>query len=207
MNIKDVPSPIDFHDAAQARAWVEDTVNRRPARPRFFRAFADALNGIGRAPLRILEIGSGPGHLASVLLSECEIARYVALDFSAAMGELAKAHLGAAADQVEFLQRDFRNPDWNAGLKDFDAAVTMQAAHETRHRLRLVPLLRQIRDCLKRGNLFLYCDHYAPPPPLPGNRELYFERGEQSTALHMAGFGFVERLLEEDGMALYRAEA
>jgi hypothetical protein len=37
----DVPSPIDFHDPVQARAWVEDTVKRRPYRPRFFAAFAE----------------------------------------------------------------------------------------------------------------------------------------------------------------------
>ena len=31
---EDVPSPIDFHDRAQALAWVERTERERPHRPR-----------------------------------------------------------------------------------------------------------------------------------------------------------------------------
>ena len=56
----DVPSPIDFHDPVQARAWVQDTIRRRPYRPRFFAAFASALNERFDKPLDILELGSGP---------------------------------------------------------------------------------------------------------------------------------------------------
>src|SRR5688500_13553429 len=110
----DVDSPIDFHEPGQARAWVETTIKGRPARPEFFAAFAAALKTHSRGPLRILELGSGPGHLAARLLAECHITRYVALDFSKAMHDLAREHLGSAASRVEFVQRDFRRPDWIA---------------------------------------------------------------------------------------------
>jgi hypothetical protein len=62
MTFTDVPSPVDFRDIAEARAWVEHTVDSRPWRPQFFEAFAKALNHHFRRPLSVLELGSGPGH-------------------------------------------------------------------------------------------------------------------------------------------------
>jgi len=100
-----VPSPVDFHDPAQARAWEEWTVAGKPWRPQFFAAFAAALNvaNPARVPLAILEIGSGPGHLAGQILRDCLVRRYVALDFSAAMHGLARARLTTFLDRVEFV--------------------------------------------------------------------------------------------------------
>jgi len=58
---EDVPIRVDFRDAATARAWIEETRVKRPARPRFFAAFCEAL--VASPKPRILELGSGPGHL------------------------------------------------------------------------------------------------------------------------------------------------
>jgi len=63
--IKAVPSPIDFADVAQARAWVADTVRRRPGRLQFGPAFAAALNACFNT-IRVVELGSG--HLADAIL-------------------------------------------------------------------------------------------------------------------------------------------
>ena len=64
--IKAVPSPIDFADVAQVRAWVADTVRRRPSRPRFCPALA--LNAYFDDPIRVVELDSGSGHLADGIL-------------------------------------------------------------------------------------------------------------------------------------------
>src|SRR5690242_11363302 len=134
MKPRDVPSPINFHDPAQARAWMERTARVRPWRPEFFAAFSAALRTRGSHPLRILELGSGPGQLAAAVLRTCNVSQYVALDFSFVMHELAREQLGALAGKVRFVKRDFRLPNWNAGLGKFDAVLTLQASHETRHR-------------------------------------------------------------------------
>ncbi len=205
MNSRDVPSPINFHKPAQARAWMEHTARKRPWRPEFFRAFAAALNARFVYPLRILELGSGPGQLAAAILKDCRVSQYVALDFSGAMHTLAREQLGHAARRVQFIQRDFRTPAWNAGLGKFDAVLTLQAAHETRHCDRLPQLLCQTRASLKRGGVLLYCDHYrsgALKNPL-----LYLERNAPPRALQDAGFAHIERILDKGGMALYRAIA
>jgi len=202
MNPRDVPSPIDFHDPAQARAWMERTAAIRPWRPEFFHAFSVALNAYSSHPLRILELGSGPGQLAATVLKNCRVSQYVALDFSAAMHDLAREQLGPLAAKVKFVERDFRKPEWNAALGKFDALLTLQAAHETRHRDRLPDLLQRMRASLKAGGLLLYCDHYRGTLKNP---VLYLERQQQPRKLRAAGFVRVERLLDKGGMALYSA--
>lgn len=198
----DVPSPIDFHDPVQARDWEQQTIARRPARPRFFAAFVGALNRHSAQPCTVLELGSGPGHLAEAILQGCAVRRYVALDFAQPMHDLARQRLGALAAPVAFVQRDFRSPDWPDGLGRFDAVLTMQAAHETRHRRRLPALLAGMRRCLVPGGVLLFCDHYAGPGK---HADLYLPAADQGPALQAAGFTTVEPLLDEAGMALYAA--
>lgn len=196
----DVPIRVDFRDAETARAWIEDTRIKRPYRPRFFAAFCAAL--ASRPRLRVLELGSGPGQLAREILVHCDVQAYVALDFSPAMHELAAEHLGALASRVTFVTRDFREPAWPADLGAFDAVVTLQAAHEARHKRHLVPLLERARTVVAPGGVLLYADHYLTPDrKLPA---LVPARADQPLALERAGFVDVELRYEEGNMALWR---
>ena len=195
----DVPIRVDFRESATARTWVEDTRIKRPYRPRFFAAFCAAL--ALRPKLRILELGSGPGQLAREILVHCEVHSYVALDFSAAMHELAVEHLANLASRVTFVIRDFREPTWPDALGTFDAVVTLQAAHETRHKRHLVPLLERARTAVCPGGMLLYADHYlTPETKLPA---LAPARADQPLALERAGFVDVQLRYEEGNMALW----
>ena len=196
----DIPAGVDFHDPAHAQQWTDETPRKRPYRIHFFADICAALAG---PPRRVLELGSGPGHLAREILSRCAITEYIALDFSPVMHGLARAHLGPLADQVTFVTRDFRTPDWTAGLTDFDAVVTMQAVHETRHKRRALPLLTQARTVLCSGGRLLYCDHYFTEGKKVG---LTLDRDEQPAVLCAAGYGEIARLRDEGGMALYVAK-
>jgi SAM-dependent methyltransferase len=204
MTDRDVPSPIDFSDIAQARAWVVDTVVRRPSRPRFFETFASALNAHFEGPIRIAELGSGPGHLADAILRRCSVESYIALDLSTPMHEIAREHLGNLAAQVRFVVADFRNPAWVSDVGEVDALITMQAAHEVRHKNRLPLLLAQAHEAIRPGGVFLFSDHYAEPGTNK-NAELYVTRDEQLMLLARAGFAPVNRVHDEGGMALYVA--
>lgn len=204
-NSPDVPSPIDFHDLAQARAWVEDTVRRRPWRPRFFAAFAEAILAEDCAAPTVFELGSGPGHLAAALLGGCAIARYVAIDFSPAMHLIAKEHLGAAAERVNFCVRDFREDDWAAGLGPADAIVSNQAVHEVRHKDRQPALFASAHAALRPGGLFLICDHYWEAGVASKQVPLYLTKDEQLERLAQAGFGQLKVLHDEGGMRLISA--
>lgn len=198
--MSDLPSGVDFHDADAARNWVDDTRAKRPFRPRFFAAFCSLLR---RPALRILELGSGPGQLAREILTSCDVQQYVALDFSAAMHAIAAEHLGELAARATFETRDFRDPAWTHGLGPFDAVVTMQAAHETRHNRHLVPLLERARSVLAPGGVLLYADHYLTAGTKL--RDLYLARDDQGRALTSAGFTNVGLRHDEGNIALWSA--
>jgi SAM-dependent methyltransferase len=196
---EDVPIRIDFRDPATARTWIEETRIKRPYRPRFFAAFCAAL--ASRPKLRILELGSGPGQLAREILVHCDVHAYVALDFSPAMHEIAAEHLGELASRVTFVTRDFREPAWPDDLGTFDAIVTLQAAHETRHKRHLVPLLERARTVVAPGGVLLYADHYlTTETKLPA---LLPARADQPLALERAGFVDVQLRHEEGNMVLW----
>ncbi len=195
----DLPIRVDFRDPETARTWIEDTRIRRPYRPRFFAAFCAAL--ASRSKLRILELGSGPGQLAREILMHCDVHTYFALDFSAAMHAIAAAHLGELASRVTFVTRDFREPAWAANLGTFDALVTLQAAHETRHKRHLVPLLERARTVVAPGGVLLYADGYLTPETKLA--ALFATRADQPLALQHAGFVDVELRHEEGNMALW----
>ena len=133
--LADVPSPIDLRCMEDARQWAETAMSKRPWRTEFFTAFATVIGAesAGRA-CRVLELGSGPGFLAEHLLRSHVALNYVALDFSAAMHVLAAQRLGALANRVKLVERNFREAAWPEGLGQFNFVVTNQAVHELRHK-------------------------------------------------------------------------
>jgi ubiquinone/menaquinone biosynthesis C-methylase UbiE len=134
MMISDVPSPIDLRLMSDASEWEATAMGKRPWRTEFFAKFANELAAMQPTAARVLELGSGPGFLASTVLSQVSDLRMTLLDFSEAMHALARQRLGAMIDRVEFLVRSFKDPQWFRGLDDFDAVITNQAVHEMRHK-------------------------------------------------------------------------
>ncbi len=199
---EDVPIRVDHRDPATARAWLEDTRLRKPFRKNFRTAFCAALSP--QRQRRILELGSGPGELAREILLHCDVASYTALDWSQAMHDIATEHLGDLARRVSFVVRDFREPTWPEHLGMFDAVLTQQAVHETRHRRHALPLFQRARTLLVPGGLMLYCDGYLIDPQSP-LAALSLERADQPRALERAGFIDVRLLHDEGNLVLYSA--
>jgi trans-aconitate methyltransferase len=86
---QDVPSPLEFRDMVDARAWAA-TAEQRPGRNEILNRITQEAERLTRPGDRILELGSGPGFLAERLLRRLPDAHYTALDFSPAMHELAR---------------------------------------------------------------------------------------------------------------------
>lgn|GEM_PF-302570 len=201
----DVPSPINFHNLAEAEEWVINTKKKRPYRHDFFIAFAQEINANFKNPVTILEIGSGPGHLARHILENCNVKKYMLLDFSAPMNEIARNHLGNFANRATFLKRNFKAPDWYKNLEKVDIVVTLQAVHEVRHKKHIGNLFKQLRHVLREDGMLLYSDHYYTEDNRNKHPELYLTLDEQSAILTKSGFHDVELLLDKGEMALYRA--
>jgi cyclopropane fatty-acyl-phospholipid synthase-like methyltransferase len=171
-------------------------------RPEFFDTFARL---IGIDGVRVLELGSGPGFLADHLLRALPALRYVALDFSPAMHQLAAERLGERAARVTFVERSFREPAWVNGLGPFDVVVTNQAVHELRHKDYAATLHAQVRPLLAAGGSYLMCDHFLGEGGL-SNDQLYMTVAEQHDALMRGGFASAEAVLVKGGLALHRAQ-
>jgi len=200
----DVPSPIDFRLPSDAREWAATAMLRRPWRTEFFAQFASAIE-TGIIPVqRILDLGSGPGFLAEHLLNAFPAVTYVAVDFSAAMHQLAVERLGPLGARVQFVERDLRAPEWTEGLGSFECVVTIQAVHELRHKRHAPGLHQQVRGLLVPGGQYLVCDHFAGEGGMQNN-QLYMTVDEQHTTLIDAGFVEVSPLLIKSGFVLHQA--
>jgi ubiquinone/menaquinone biosynthesis C-methylase UbiE len=201
---EDVPSPIDLRLMRDAQEWEQTVMEKRPWRREFFACMSSEIAAATTPVTKILELGSGPGFLAQHLLQTLPKISYVMLDFSAAMHELARARLGKLGLHAEFLERDFKQPDWNDGLGEFDCVVTMQAVHELRHKRHAPGLHACVRELLAPGGFYLMCDHYHGTDGMQ-NDQLYMSIDEQKTALSAAEFSPVTLLMQKGGMTLYRA--
>jgi len=202
--INDVPMTLDFRIADKAREWAESAMSVRPWRAEFFAAFADVIaRTCAKQQCRVLELGSGPGFLAEHLLKAADLA-YVAVDFSAAMHELARQRLGALASRVQFIERSLLDANWGEGLGKFNFAVTHQAVHELRHKRYAPALHAQVRQLLLPGGRYLVCDHFYGEGGM-SKAELYMTVDEQREALLGAGFTQVEQVLLKGGLVLHQA--
>ena len=201
----DVPSPIDLSNMEDARQWAESAMSKRPWRTEFFAAFAAAIEkeSAGRV-CRVLELGSGPGFQAEYLLRSHSALTYVALDFSAAMHELAAQRLGVLASRVQFIERNFREDNWPGGLGQFDFVVTHQAVHELRHKRHAQTLHAQVKQLLVPQGSYLVCDHFFGEGGM-SNDQLYMSVLEQRDALLTSGYGSVDQILLKGGLVLHHA--
>lgn len=131
---------------------------------------------------------------------------YVALDFSAAMHDLARQHLGGLAAQVVFVERSLREPTWAAGLGQFDYVITNQAVHELRHKRHAPVLHAQVRELLAPDGHYLVSDHWLGEGGMT-NAKMYMTAQEQRDMLALAGFQRIEQIAVKGDLVLHRARA
>src|SRR6185503_6063118 len=198
-----VPSPIDLCNPSDAREW-ERTAQARPGRAEIFEAFVRELRALENDALAVLDLGSGPGFLAAHLLDAVPNLRVTLLDFSAPMHELAQARLRSQLGRVSFLERSFKDANWQLGLGPFDAVVTNQAVHELRHKRHASHLHAAVRSVLKPGGTYLVSDHFFGDDGLQ-NQQLYMTVAEQQVALLTAGFSKAEKVAAFGSLVMHRA--
>ena len=131
-----MPPGSESGDAENARRWQEgaahwaDTADARfPAREAFWDLFTDTLADRFDQPVRIVELGSGPGFLAERILNGVAVSAYTLVDISPAMHALARVLLAGASDKLSFVTANYGLPGWTEGLGQFDAVVSLQAIH------------------------------------------------------------------------------
>ena len=201
----DVPSPVDLRRLEGAREWADEVMVKRPWRVEFFEMFASVIQELAAGkPVRVLELGSGPGFLAEHLLKALPNIEYVALDFSPAMHELAVLRLGALAERVKFVERSFLDESWSHELGEFEVVVTLQAVHELRHKNRASKLHSQVKLLLSPDGSYLVCDHFSGDGGM-SNDELFMSVAEQHAAIEFGGFQNIRQLHARGSLVLHHA--
>ena len=178
-------------------------MSKRPFRAEFFARFGSAIASSKTTDCRVLELGSGPGFLAEYLLGAIPNISYSALDFSAAMHELARIRLGSLRSRVTFIERDFRMPGWADELGKFDFVITLQAIHELRHKRHAPTFHRQVKNLILDTGSYFVCDHFHGDDGMP-NDQLYMTVTEHSEALLDGGFKSIEQLMLKGGLVMYQ---
>ncbi len=179
-------------------------MEKRPYRTDIFDAFASEISDASTQIHRILELGSGPGFLATHLLRSFPQASCVLLDFSRAMHELAEVRLGTLRNRAQFVERNFKEPDWTIGLGKFQCIVTNQTVHELRHKRHAATLHSQARQFLEVGGSYLVCDHFVGEGGVT-NEQLFMTIEEQRQALLDASFESVRQIMCKGSLVLHHA--
>ena len=194
----------DNYVPPSARIETDPELATRRMRAACFDWIADAV--VGALPAvggRVLELGSGPGHVADRLL-HCTTASYVAIDPAPAMHALARLRLGKIASRVQFVEHDLHDPRWSDGLGQFDVVVAHQLLRRLRHKSYLTPLYARACRCLLPNGIFLMSDQVADEHVIECNDQLLSASAHRRAMLDV-GFHRVVLLRHENGRALTQA--
>jgi SAM-dependent methyltransferase len=109
--------------------------------------------------IRVLDVGTGQGLLASLLLDAYPNATAVGLDVSEPMRNVAAERMAGYGERFTFVLGDF--VDGQLPREAFEVAVSSRAVHHLpgEHKLRLY---RGIHDALRPGGAFFNLDGVAP---------------------------------------------
>lgn len=206
MRIKDVVSPIDLRNLKDASQWAADVNIKRPWRYAFFDLYASEISHLKIKNPNVLEIGSGPGNLAKVLLENVADIRYTAIDFSEAMHQLSRQHLGVLAPKVTYLVANFKDADWFhiAQQNNYDVVIIHQALHELRHKAYATEFHKQVKQhLLNQEGLYIVTDHIVAENGMK-NMDLYMTIDEHFEVLSLAGFHHVHILKEKNALCSFK---
>jgi tRNA (cmo5U34)-methyltransferase len=144
-------------EAAHARDYLE----RRHTIPHLDEGYAALFEFLTPTPRRVLDLGTGDGHLLALVRDAHPNVAGVAADFSAEMLDRARARF--ADVPVEVVEHDLNEPlptSWG----QFDTVVSSAAIHHvTDDRKRA--LYGEVFNVLAPGGVFVNLEHVASPTP------------------------------------------
>ncbi|MCO8275414.1 class I SAM-dependent methyltransferase [Actinoplanes sp. TRM 88003] len=152
-------------DSARWRtAWDEVMAGFVPGLASLEGAIGTATESVlGRSPTRVLDLGGGPGVLATRMAERWPEARVTMIDIDPVLLALAR---GGVPDAVTVLDADLGEPDWTGTAGDgYDLATAVMTVHYLRPE-RIRALYRSCHRALNPGGLLVVAD-LMPDDGLP----------------------------------------
>ncbi|WP_432579711.1 class I SAM-dependent methyltransferase [Vibrio sinus] len=155
--------------------------------------------------MSILEVGSGPGHLAEVIIRENRPSTYTLFDLSLAMNHIASKRLSKYDSRILYKTGSFLDSNCFSELRRYDAVVCMQSIHEVKDKQLARDVYRNIKKVIKPGGYFLVCDVVFGEPGMKDS-SMFMTVNEQKEALESSGFSSLALVSEYEGLTLYSAQ-
>ena len=205
MNTPVDDSSIDLESLKEAEKWEQRMIKTGSYREHFFEIFTSQIDELFDEPISILEIGSGPGHLAERIIETNKIERYTLFELSASMNHIASNRLKGQQSITDYRIGSFLEEECFNELGLFDAVVCMQSIHEVRDKTLAPAIYENIINVIKPNGYFLVCDFIFGDPGMK-NEAMYMTALEQKQALTKSGFKFPKLISSHAGLTLYTAQ-
>ena len=189
----------------QAQEWEQRMIEKGHYREHFFCAFSDQIKTLFGNPLSILEIGSGPGHLAQRLIQTNNVTKYTLFDLSKSMHQIAANRLEKYKNITQYKVGSFLDSNCFDELGKYDAVVCMQSIHEVRDKTLAISIYKNIIKTINSAGYFLVCDFVIGTPGMK-DTSMYMTESEQKTALLNSGFTSVKLITNHLGLTLFVAK-
>ncbi|WP_276390721.1 class I SAM-dependent methyltransferase [Eudoraea chungangensis] len=151
-----------FHNTDFSRDWTEK-FKPTQHRIRLFETILKQIEDDDSKQVPVLELGIGPGFLASYLLNRLPQITYEGLDFSKSMLGIAKKRTEVYNDRIDFIQADLINEAWNKKIKMAPKViVSTWALHDLFEKKNILNVYRTAYEILPVGGLLLNGDFIKP---------------------------------------------
>lgn len=177
-----------FHEPRYAREWADRFVPT-PERLQLFDTIIGSLCESALPGRHIIELGVGPGYLASRILERISDVTYEGLDFSGAMLEMASDRLSRYSSRVRVRQADLLKDKWTAEIRpEVGAIVSTWALHDLGGETNTAKVYRGCRFVLPTDGVLLNGDFVKPDGARQEFEAGRFEISRHLEILQEAGF-------------------
>ena len=152
----------EFHDSCYAQDWAA-RFDPTPERLQLFDLIISQLQSQSLPARHILELGIGPGYLASRLLEAIPNVTYEGIDFSRPMLDLAAVRLRNFGDRVRFTQAHLVEDSWERSMSQpVGAILSTWALHDLGSEASTSAVYRKCKFVLPPQAILLNGDFIKP---------------------------------------------